>query len=140
MKHNQKKKAAPLRKARPSSTTNDPKHTQRGGPAQLHFNGFPPPPEPGEGTVEAYLRARPGWHDSENVAIALMLPDREVRLQSERSNGLIIFGSGSGLKHIVNADGVEARACVGELRARAASHHRRADEIESRLREMEGRP
>ena len=139
MKHNQKKKAAPLRKARPSSTTNNPKHTQGRGAAQLHFKGFPPPPEPGEGTVEAYLRARPGWHDSENVAIALMLQDREVRLQSEHSAGLIIFGSGSGLKHIAHAEGWEARQCAGELRARAASHHRRADEIENRLREMEGR-
>ena len=98
--------------------------------------GFPPPPEPGEGPLELYLRTRPGWHDRMNLCAALSISDREARAQSEHSAGLVIFSSGGGLKHIRHADGWEARACVAELRARAASHHRRGDEIEKALREL----
>ena len=32
--------------------------------------GFPPPPEPGEGPLELYLRTRPGWHDRMNLCAA----------------------------------------------------------------------
>ncbi len=100
--------------------------------------GFPPPPQPGEGPLEAYLRTRPGWHDRMNLCAALSMSDRQARAQSEHSAGLAIFGSGTGqgLKHLHHADGWEARQCAAELRARAASHLRRADEIEKALRKM----
>ena len=100
--------------------------------------GFPPPPEPGEGPLELYLRTRPGWHDRLNLCAALSISDREAREQSEHSAGLVIFGSGQGqgLKHLRHADAWEARSCAAELRARAASHLRRADEIEKALRKM----
>ena len=100
--------------------------------------GFPPPPQPGEGPLEAYLRTRPGWHDRMNLCAALSISDREARAQSEHSAGLVIFGSGTGqgLKHLHHADAWEARACAAELRARAASHLRRAMEIEQALQKM----
>ena len=100
--------------------------------------GFPPPPEPGEGPLELYLRTRPGWHDKMNLCAALNISDREARAQSEHSAGLVIFGSGTGqgLKHLHHADAWEARACAAELRARAASHLRRAMEIEQAMQEM----
>ena len=99
--------------------------------------GFPPPPMPGEGPLELYLSLRPGWHDRLNLCAALSISDREARAQSEHSAGLVIFGSGTGqgLKHLRHADAWEARSCAAELRARAASHLRRADEIEKALRE-----
>ena len=140
MKHNQKKKAAPG-KARPSSTTNARNHTACGCAKQGTFAprfGFPPPPLPGEGPLELYLSLRPGWHDRLNLCAALSISDREARAQSEHSAGLVIFGSGQGqgLKHIRHADAWEARQCAAELRARALSHLRRADEIEKALREL----
>jgi len=131
MNHTQQKKAAPG-KARPEVTTNAGQSISPRNAAQLHFKGFPPPPERGEGTVEAYLRARPGWHGRMNLCAVLQLPDRELRLQAEFSDGLIIFGSGKrqGLKHTIHADAWERRACAAELRYRAMSHLRRADEVE----------
>lgn len=94
--------------------------------------GFTPPPEPGEGPVELYLRTRPGWHDRLTVAVALSLTDREVRAQAENSGGLVIFSSqrGRGLRHSLNADTWELNACQAELRNRATSHLRRDYEIE----------
>ena len=103
--------------------------------------GFPPPPEPGEGPLELYLRTRPGWHDRMNLCAALSISDRDARAQSEHSAGLIIFGSGTehGLKHLHHADAWEARQCAAELRQRASSHLRRAMEIERALQGMEVR-
>ena len=100
--------------------------------------GFPPPPEPGDGPLELYLRTRPGWHDRMNLCAVLSITDREVRAQSEHSAGLVIFGSkaGQGLKHLHHAAAWEARQCAAELRARAASHLRRAMEIDQALQEM----
>ena len=102
---------------------------------QMQIPGFPPPPAPGEGPLELYLRMRPGWHDRMNLCAALSISDREARAQSEHSAGLVIFGSGTGqgLKHLCHAEAWEARACAAELRARAASHLRRAMEIEQAL-------
>ena len=101
--------------------------------AQLHFEGFPPPPKPGEGPLSDYLEARPGWHDRKTPCAALAIDDREARDQSEHSGGKIIFGSGrgQGLKHIRHADAWEVRQCAAELRNRAASHLRRAVEIKN---------
>lgn len=130
--HNQTKRAAPGR-TRPNGTTNDRKSTGCRCAAQLHFEGFSPPPKPGEGPLSDYLEARPGWHDRKTPCAALSIDDREARDQSEHSGGKIIFGSGrgQGLKHIRHADAWEVRQCAAELRGRGASHYRRADEIET---------
>lgn len=110
---------------------------------QLHFEGFTPPPERGEGPVEAYLRARPYWVQRTTPAISLGLTEREVRDQSEHSGGLVIFGSrkGQGLKHADHADNWELRACEAELEKRAFSLLRRRDEVAAiRLQREAGRP
>ena len=138
MKHDQKKKPAPG-KGR-ASTTNARHHTNPHPLPQLHFKGFPPPPEPGEGTVEAYLRTRPGWHSRMTLCAALALTDRELRQQAEFSAGLVIFGSGrrQGYKHTIHAETWERRACAAELRQRGDSHFRRADEVDEAGRKEEG--
>ena len=137
MKSKTKQKAAPPARGATSKTnTADPTACRcaKQGTFAPRF-GFPPPPEPGEGPLESYLRTRPGWHDKMNLCSALSISDREARAQSEHSAGLVIFGSGTGqgLKHLHHADAWEARACAAELRARAASHLRRAMEIEQAL-------
>ena len=106
---------------------------------QLHFAGFPPPPERGEGPVELYLRTRPPWHDRLTVADALRLTEREVRFQSENSGGRVIFGSGRGhgLRHSNHADTWELRACRAELIKRAQSLLHRANEVEAIIRQRE---
>ena len=140
MKHNATKKRPAPGKGR-ASNANDKNPTACRCAKQGTFAprfGFPPPPLPGEGPLELYLSLRPGWHDRLNLCAALSISDREARAQSEHSAGLVIFGSGmgQGLKHLRHADAWEARACAAELRARALSHLRRADEIEKALREM----
>ena len=139
MQRNAKQKAAPSGKSA-TSNVNTPNPTACRCAKQGTFAprfGFPPPPEPGEGPLELYLRTRPGWHDRMNLCAALSMSDRQARAQSEHSAGLIIFGSGTeqGLKHLHHADAWEARQCAAELRLRAASHLRRAMEIEHALRE-----
>ena len=134
------KKAAPSAKSA-TRTTNTPDPTACRCAKQGTFApcfGFPPAPEPGDGPLELYLRTRPGWHDRMNLCAVLSITDREVRAQSEHSAGLVIFGSkvGQGLKHLYHAAAWEARQCAAELRARAASHLRRAMEIEQALQEM----
>jgi hypothetical protein len=111
--------------------TNTPKPTACPCAKQLHFEGFTPPPEPGEGPVETYLLARPYWVPRTTPAVALGLTEREVRDQSEHSGGLVIFGSGQGqgLKHSDHADNWELRACEAELEKRAFSLLRRRDDI-----------
>ena len=140
---NAKKRAAPSGKSA-TSNANSPNPTACRCAKQGTFAprfGFPPPPEPGEGPLELYLRTRPGWHDKMNLCSALSISDREARAQSEHSAGLVIFGSGTGrgLKHLHHADAWEARQCAAELRLRAASHLRRAIEIEQALQEMGAR-
>ena len=128
MKHTNKR-AAPG-KARPEGTTNAGQSTACRC-EQQHL--FPmPPQERAEGSVADYLLARPGWHDRMNVSVALSITDREARAQAEYSGGAVIFGSrrGQGLKHIAHADAWEIRACAAELRYRALSHLRRAEEVE----------
>ena len=102
--------------------------------------GFPPPPERGEGPLSDYLEARPGWHDANRAAAAVLITDREGRNQAEHSGGKIIFGSGrgQGWKHIKHADAWEVRQCAAELRQRADSHLTRAKEIEKAWMEMGG--
>lgn len=131
MQRNAKKRPAPC-KGR-ASNANTPKHTPCACAGQLCFNGFPPPPAPGEGPLSDYLEARAGWHDRKTPCAALSIDEREARDQSEHSGGKIIFGSGrgQGLKHIRHADAWEVRQCAAELRNRAASHLRRAVEIET---------
>ncbi len=137
--HNQTKRAAPGR-TRPNGTTNDRNNTGCRCAAQLHFDGFPPPPLPGEGPLADYLEAIGGWLDRMDACAALSISDRDARAQSENSGGRIIFGSGrgQGLKHIRHADAWEVRRCAAELRGRGASHYRRAAEIENAWREMGG--
>ena len=140
MKSNAKKKRPAPGKGRASNADN-PNPTACRCAKQGAFAprfGFPPPPEPGEGPLESYLRTRPGWHDRMNLCAALSISDREARAQSEHSAGLVIFGSGTGqgMKHLHHADAWEARQCAAELRARAASHLRRAMEIEQAMQEM----
>lgn len=132
MTRNSNRKAAPVR-GTTASNSNAEKSTGCRCAAQLHFEGFPPPPKPGEGPLSDYLEARPGWHDRKTPCAALSIDDREARDQSEHSGGKIIFGSGrgQGLKHIRHADAWEVRQCAAELRNRAASHLRRAVEIET---------
>ena len=127
------KKAAPGGTRKAASKTNTRNHTAPPIIGQLHFHGFaPPPPERAEGSVADYLLANPGWHDRPNISAALSITEREVREQAEYSGGAVIFGSGrgQGLKHISHADAWEIRACAAELRFRAKSHLRRADEVE----------
>jgi hypothetical protein len=133
-----KRKAAPPAEGA-TRKTNTRKHTAPRPAGQQYFPGFPPPPEPGEGPIEGYLRTRPGWHDRGEVCAALSIGEREAREQSENSAGLVIFNSGRGLKHLRHAAAWEARACAAELRLRAASHLRRAGEIEQALREKGAR-
>ena len=92
------------------------------------------------GIPAAEAEARPGWHDANRAAAALLITDREGRNQAEHSGGKIIFGSGrgQGWKHIKHADAWEVRQCAAELRQRAASHFRRADEVENAWRESGG--
>ena len=140
--HNHKRRAAPGR-TRPRSTTNVPNNTGCRCKVQACFpelHGFPPPPAPCEGRLADYLEARDGWHDRRKPCAALSIDDREARDQSEHSGGRIIFGSGrgQGLKHIRHAEGWEVRQCCAELRNRAASHLRRAAEIETAWTEMGG--
>jgi len=126
-------KAAPGATRKAASKTNERNHTGCRCAAQLHFEGFtPPPPERAEGGVADYLFARPGWHERMRVAAALGFSDRDVREQAEHSGGAVIFGSGrgQGLCHIAHADAWEVRRCAAELRCRAFSHLNRANEVE----------
>lgn len=139
MQRNAKQKAATSPKAA-TSNANKQQSTGCRCAAQLHFEGFPPPPAPCEGRLADYMEARDGWHDRRKPCAALSIDDREARDQSEHSGGRIIFGSGrgQGLKHIRHAEGWEVRQCCAELRNRAASHLRRAAEIETAWTEMGG--
>ena len=139
---NAKKKAATSPKAA-TSNANAKNHTAsqcaKQGTLAPSF-GFQPPPEPGEGPLELYLRTRPGWHSRNSLFIALSIPDRVLRQQAEFSRGLVIFGSGrgQGYKHTLHAAPYERRACAAELRQRGLSHFRRADEVEEAGMEVEG--
>ena len=93
--------------------------------------GFPPPPEREDGPLVDFLEARPGWWGRVYLCGCLDLDERTLRLQAEHSHGRIIFNSHEGgLKATRHADEAEIRSCAAELRNRAASHTRRADEIE----------
>ncbi len=115
-----------------ASTINTPNPTACRCAGQLHFHGFPPPPDPFRGPLVEWLEAHPGWWGREY--------ERTLRLQAEHSNGAVIFsssGSACGLKATVHADEVEVRACIAELDGRAGSHHRRARDI-ARAAKLEG--
>jgi len=74
-----------------------------------------------------------------NLCAVLGMDERTLRLQAEHSNGAVIFSSlgfACGLKATIHADEIEVRACIAELDGRAASHHRRAMEIEQAMQEM----
>ena len=123
------KKGAPAT-ATPSNT-NERNHTFCRCASQLHFAGFPPPPEREDGPLVDFLEARPGWWGRVHLCGCLDLDERTLRLQAEHSHGRIIFNSTvGGLKATRHADEAEIRSCAAELRNRAASHTRRADEIE----------
>ena len=136
---NAKKRAATSPKAA-TSNANSPKHKPCACSGQLHFHGFPPPPDPFTGPLVEYLNARPGWWGREYLCAALGIDERTLRLQAEHSHGAVIFsssGSSCGLKATVHADEVEVRACIAELDGRAGSHHRRARDI-ARAAKLEG--
>ena len=98
---------------------------------QMHLTGFPPPPEREDGPLVDFLEARPGWWGRVYLCGCLDLDERTLRLQAEHSHGRIIFNSHiGGLKATRHADDTEIRQCAAELRNRAASHTRRADEVE----------
>ncbi len=132
------KRAATLSPVAAKKTNADKSTTGRTA-EQLILSGMPPPPERGEGPVEAWLRARPVWVDRLTVADALRLTDREVRYQAENSGGLVIFGSGrgQGLKHAIHADTFELRACRNELRSRGRAAYHRADEVDAIIQQRE---
>ena len=123
------KKGAPAT-ATPSNT-NARKCSTCGCSAQMIIAGFPPPPEREDGPLVDFLEARPGWWGRVYLCGCLDLDERTLRLQAEHSHGRIIFNSTvGGLKATRHADETEIRSCAAELRNRAASHTRRADEIE----------
>ena len=91
-----------------------------------------PKPETVGGGLVDWLDAHPGWWGREYLATVNECSLRELRLQSEKSGGRVIFSSsGGGLCHARHAAEIERRACAAELRRRAYSHLRRADEIEA---------
>ena len=123
------KKGAPAT-ATPSNT-NARKCSTCGCSAQMILAGFLPPPEREDGPLVDFLEARPGWWGRVYLCGCLDLDERTLRLQAEHSHGRIIFNSHiGGLKATRHADEAEIRQCAAELRNRAASHTRRADEIE----------
>lgn len=123
------KKGAPAT-ATPSNT-NARKCSTCGCSAQMILAGFPPPPEREDGPLVDFLEARPGWWGRVYLCGCLDLDERTLRLQAEHSHGRIIFNSHiGGLKATRHADEAEIRQCAAELRNRAASHTRRADEVE----------
>ena len=123
------KKGAPTT-ATPSNT-NERNNTVCRCASQLHLAGFTPPPEREDGPLVDFLEARPGWCGRSYLCGCLVLDERTLRLQAEHSHGRIIFNSTvGGLKATRHADEAEIRSCAAELRNRAASHTRRADEIE----------
>ena len=137
---NAKKRPAPATGR--ASNANTRKHTAPPPRGQLHFAGFPPPPLPGEGLLADYLKANPGWHGRTNLCAVLGVTDRELRLQAEFSDGMVIFGSGQGqgYKHLRHADAWEKRQCSAELRGRGASHYRRADNTDRAWIQIGGQP
>ncbi len=137
--HNSNRKAAPVR-GTTASNSNAEKSTGCRCAAQLHFHGFPPPPDPFKGPLVEYLNARPGWWGREYLCAVLGMDERTLRLQAEHSNGAVIFsssGSACGLKATMHADEIEVRACIAELDGRAASHQRRARDI-ARAAKLDG--
>lgn len=131
MTRNAKKKRPAPRKGR-ASNANTEKSTGCRCAAQLHFEGFPPPPLPGEGPLAAWLEAHPGWWGRQFLCATLGMDDRSIRLQAEHSGGRVIFNSGmGGLSATAHAMKIEMQNCAAELRNRAASHLRRAAETET---------
>lgn len=109
----------------------EPKPTRCPCASQLHFAGFLPPPEREDGPLVNFLEARPAWWSRAYLCGCLGMDERSLRLQAEHSNGRVIFSSSNGgLRATRHADETEIRSCAAELRNRAASHTRRADEIE----------
>lgn len=143
MKHEHKKGQACPATNKPTSTNHACKCNPcrcRTQAAQMIFDGFPPPPLPGEGPLADYLEARPGWHNAKSAAASIQITEREGRVQSALSGGKIIFGSTRmrGIKHIRHADAWEVRQCAAELRARGRALFQRADDTERTWVEMGG--
>ena len=127
---NTNKKAAPSPKST-AINTNAPKCSTCGCSAQMILDGFPQPPEREEGPLVDFLEARPAWWSRAYLCGCLGMDERSLRLQAEHSNGRVIFSSSNGgLRATRHADEMEILACAAELRNRAASHTRRADEVE----------
>ncbi len=131
MTRNAKQKAATSPKAA-TSNANTQKSTGCRCAAQLHFEGFPPPPKPNDGPLVDWLEANPGWWGRAYLCAAVGVDERTLRLQAEHSAGRVVFSSGSGgLCATIHADEIMVKNCAAELRGRGASHFRRADEIET---------
>ncbi|HQM24251.1 MAG TPA: hypothetical protein PK572_11580 [Kiritimatiellia bacterium] len=131
MTRNAKKRAAPSGKSA-TSNANSPKHKPCACSGQLHFHGFPPPPDPFRGPLVDWLEANPGWWGRAYLCAAVNMDERTLRLQAEHSGGRVVFSSGSGgLCATIHAGDFMVKNCAAELRGRGASHFRRAAEVEA---------
>jgi hypothetical protein len=125
---NAKKRAAPSGKSA-TSNADSPKHKPCACSGQLHFHGFPPPPDPFRGPLVEWLEAHPGWWGCQYLCGTLGVDSRTLRLQSQTSEGRVIFSSAlGGLAATVHADAVEVLACVAEMEGRKSAMSKRIRE------------
>lgn len=104
---------------------------------QMQIPGFPPHPDPFKGPLVDWLEANPGWWGRTYLCAAVGVDERTLRLQAEHSAGRVVFSSGSGgLCATIHADDFMVKNCAAELRNRAASHLRRASEVEAAWAEI----
>lgn len=107
-------------------------------PQQAALFEIPPPALVG-GSLVDYLETHPDWWGRPYLLAVTGASDRGLRLQAEHSGGAVIFSSLiGGLRHTRHAQPVERRACSAELRSRAYSQLRRADEIDAYASALEG--
>ena len=121
MSNAKNKKAATSPKAA-TSNANTQESTGCRCAAQLHFDGFPPPPDPSKGPLAEWLEAHPGWWGCQYLCGTLGVDSRTLRLQSQTSAGRVIFSSAlGGLSATVHSDAVEVLACVAEMEGRKSA-------------------
>lgn len=122
-----KKRPAPG-KGRASNADNE-KPTGCRCAAQLQIPGFPPPPDPFRGPLVEWLEAHPGWWGCQYLCGTLGVDSRTLRLQSQTSEGRVIFSSAlGGLAATVHSDAVEVLACVAEMEGRKSAMSKRIRE------------
>lgn len=113
------KKAAPVQ-PKATSKTNDSNHTGCRCAAQLHFEGFQPMmPQGDAGPLAEWLEAHPGWWGRQFLCMTLGLDERTLRLQSQLSDGRVIFNCTlGGLSATAHSNEVEVLSCVAEMKGR----------------------